>query len=84
MDRRKFLIGAAGVAAAAHGGAAFARVPAPYDWGVSPPRGTRDAFVEWMVKNRGEDPRFLGQRWDRLQQLIATRTSGTRPTSAPI
>ena len=64
MDRRKFLIGAAGVTAAAHGGAAFARVPAPYD-GRSPPRGTRDAFVEWMVKNRGEDANFLGQRWDR-------------------
>ena len=24
-----------------------------------------------MVKNRGEDPRFLGARWDRLQQIIA-------------
>ncbi len=68
MDRRHFLIGAAG---AALGGRASARVPTPYEWGVSPPRGTREAFVEWMVKNRGEDPNFLGQRWDRLQQLIS-------------
>jgi protein-L-isoaspartate(D-aspartate) O-methyltransferase len=71
MDRRRFLIGAGGVAVAVLSSAALARVPGPYDWGVSPPRGTREAFVEWMVKNRGEDPRFLGQRWDRLQQLIS-------------
>ena len=71
MDRRRFLIGAGGVAVAALSGAALARVPGPYDWGVSPPRGTREAFVEWMVKNRGEDPRFLGERWDRLQQLLS-------------
>ncbi len=55
MDRRHFLIGAAG---AALGARASARVPAAYDWGVSPPRATREAFVEWMVKNRGEDPNF--------------------------
>ena len=67
MDRRKFLIGAAAAAAARP---ALANVPTPYDWSVSPPRGTREAFVEWMVRNRGEDPRFLGARWDRLQQII--------------
>jgi protein-L-isoaspartate(D-aspartate) O-methyltransferase len=71
MDRREFLIGAAGAAVAALGGPASASVPTPNDWGVSPPRQSREAFVDWMVKNRGEDPRFLGQRWDRLQQLIA-------------
>ena len=71
MDRRRFLIGAGGVAVAALSSAALARVPGPYDWGVSPPRGTREAFVEWMVNNRGEDPRFLGERWDRLQQLVS-------------
>ena len=31
----------------------------------------RESFIEWMVKNRGEDADFLGQRWDRLQQLLA-------------
>ena len=46
-------------------------VPTPYDWGASPPRASREAFVAWMVRNRGEDPNFLGQRWDRLQQLLA-------------
>ncbi len=74
MDRREFLISVAGSAAAAlAAGSAAASVPAPYDWGMSPPRQSREAFVEWMVRNRGEEPRFLGQRWDRLQQLISHR-----------
>ena len=71
MDRREFVVGAAVQAAALAVRPALANVPAPYDWSASRPRQSRDAFVEWMVKNRGEDPKFLGQRWDRLQQLIA-------------
>ncbi len=71
MDRRAFLIGAAGAGVAAAGSVAFAKVPTPYDWDATPPRQSREAFVAWMVKNRGEDPRFLGERWDRLQQIIA-------------
>ncbi len=67
VDRRRFLLGAALAAAKP----ALADVPTPYDWGVSPPRQAREAFVEWMVRKRGEDPRFLGQRWDRLQAMIA-------------
>ena len=42
--------------------------PAPYDWSASPPRESREAFVEWMVKNRGEDPYFLGERFHRFEQ----------------
>ena len=67
IDRRRFLAGAAAVAVTP----AAADIPAPYEWDVSPPRQSREAFVEWMVRNRGEDPRFLSQRWDRLQQMIA-------------
>jgi protein-L-isoaspartate(D-aspartate) O-methyltransferase len=70
MDRRKFLIGAAaGAALAAE--PARANVPKPYDWSASPPRQSREAFIEWMVQNRGEDPHYLGQRFDRFQQLVA-------------
>ena len=69
FTRRAFLAGAA----AAFSAPALANVPTPYDWGASPPRATREAFVEWMAKNRGEDPNYLGQRWDRLQQLLAHR-----------
>jgi len=68
MDRRAFFLGLGGAAAT---NCAFANVPAPYDWSLSPPRESREAFVAFMVKNRGEDPRFLSQRWDRLQAMIA-------------
>ena len=71
MKRREFVLGAAAQAAALAGRPASANVPRTYDWSASPPRQSREAFVEWMVKNRGEDPKFLSQRWDRLQQLIA-------------
>src|SRR5271165_3591353 len=71
IDRRGLMVGGSATAAAALADKALARVPAPYDWGASPPRQTREAFVAWMVANRGEDARFLGQRWDRLQQLIS-------------
>jgi protein-L-isoaspartate(D-aspartate) O-methyltransferase len=57
--------------AAAAARPASANVPAPYEWSASPPRQSSEAFVEWMVRNRGEDPRFLAQRFDRFQQLIA-------------
>ena len=72
MDRRKFLMGAAaGAALAAE--PARANVPTPYDWSASPPRQSREAFIEWMVQNRGEDPHFLAERFDRFQQLVAHR-----------
>ena len=50
---------------------AFADVPVPYDWNAMPPMDSRQAFIDWMVKNRGEDPNFLGERFDRFLQLIA-------------
>ena len=71
VDRRQFVVGVTAQAAALVSRPALANVPGAYDSSASPPRQSRDAFVEWMVKNRGEDPKFLGQRWDRLQQLIA-------------
>jgi protein-L-isoaspartate(D-aspartate) O-methyltransferase len=71
VDRRQFVIGAAAEVAALAARPALANVPSAYASIASPPRQSRDAFVEWMMKNRGEDPKFLGQRWDRLQQLIA-------------
>jgi protein-L-isoaspartate(D-aspartate) O-methyltransferase len=73
-SRRQFMIATAGaLAAGCLPTPARANVPVAYDWNASPPSDNRAAFIEWMVKNRGEDPRFLGQRWDRLQALIAKR-----------
>ena len=73
--RRHLMIGAAGALAAAalRPLPATANVPAPYDWNAAPPTASKSDFVEWMVKNRGEDRGFLGQRWDRFQQLLARR-----------
>jgi protein-L-isoaspartate(D-aspartate) O-methyltransferase len=64
---------AAGLIPAPAAAAPAAKVPVPYDWNASPPTDKRADFIEWMVANRGEDPSFLGQRWDRLRQLIASR-----------
>ena len=41
-------------------------------WDVIPPTDTRDNFIAWG-KARGEDPVFLGQRWDRFQALIRNK-----------
>ena len=84
MDRREFVVGVA-LQAALAAGPALADVPIPYDWSASPPRGSRDAFVEWMVKNRGEDPRFLGAALRPVPRAHrATMTCGTRPICALI
>jgi protein-L-isoaspartate(D-aspartate) O-methyltransferase len=71
VNRRQFLA-RAGLAAATGlvAGRSYANVPRPYDWDTAPPTDSRGDFVDWMAKNRGEDPRFLGERYDRLQALI--------------
>jgi len=75
-SRRRILLGAGAVLASGLSNAllpsrARARVPIAYDWNATPPMDTRAAFVEWMQKTRGEDAKYLAQRWDRLQALIA-------------
>lgn len=49
---------------------ASAAVPKTYTADLVPPTESKEAFVEWMATNRGEDRKFLGQRWDRYQALI--------------
>ena len=71
MDRRKFVVGATVQAVALAVRPALANVPSAYDWSASPPRETRESFVQWMAKNRGEGPRFLSQRFDRFRELLA-------------
>jgi protein-L-isoaspartate(D-aspartate) O-methyltransferase len=72
MNRRDFLRSAAGAFAfAGTAGIACANVPTPLTAGVSPPMDNRESFIAWMQKNRGEDPNYLGQRFDRFLQLIA-------------
>jgi protein-L-isoaspartate(D-aspartate) O-methyltransferase len=72
MNRRNFLLGSAALLASGFAPRlALANVPAPLSPGVSPPMDSREAFVAWMQKNRGEEAGFLGQRFDRFLQLIA-------------
>ena len=70
MNRRDLLIGSAALAGGLFSGPARANVPTPYDWGAAPPMDSREAFVAWMQKNRGEDAGFLAQRFDRFRELI--------------
>jgi protein-L-isoaspartate(D-aspartate) O-methyltransferase len=67
VRRRAFLIGAAALALSPRPAAALT----PFRLGLAPPMTGREDFVRWMAANRGEDPAFLGQRWDRFLQLIA-------------
>jgi protein-L-isoaspartate(D-aspartate) O-methyltransferase len=62
---------AGAVAAALFSHAARANVPAPLGWDMAPPMDSREGFIAWMKQNRGEDPGFLGQRFDRFLQLVA-------------
>jgi protein-L-isoaspartate(D-aspartate) O-methyltransferase len=74
MQRRTFLVGSAGaLLGRAVFGTAFADVPSPYSSNLSPPENSRDAFVNWGVKTRGEDPKYLGERFDRYKILVANR-----------
>jgi protein-L-isoaspartate(D-aspartate) O-methyltransferase len=52
---------------------ARADVPLPYSWDAMPPLDERDAFLEWMVQNRGEDPAYLAQRWNRFKIVVANK-----------
>jgi protein-L-isoaspartate(D-aspartate) O-methyltransferase len=74
VKRRDFL---AGSSAALTVGflprAALANVPEPYSFDLMPPFDKRDAFIAWGVKSRGEEPKFLGERFDRFRILVANR-----------
>jgi protein-L-isoaspartate(D-aspartate) O-methyltransferase len=68
MRRRDFLLAAAGGLATILPASAAVRQPFRPD--LSPPMGRRTDFVAWMAANRGEDPTFLGERFDRYLQLL--------------
>jgi protein-L-isoaspartate(D-aspartate) O-methyltransferase len=72
LKRRTFVSGSAALAAAGFVSTAFAATIKPYSWDLNPPTDTRDNFIAWG-KARGEDPVFLGQRWDRFQALLKNK-----------
>jgi protein-L-isoaspartate(D-aspartate) O-methyltransferase len=71
MKRRDFLALSAGAAAFSILPAAVrANVPVPYDRNAEVPFKDKKSFIDWMVANRGEDPKFLAERFDRFQIMV--------------
>src|SRR5689334_12422699 len=74
IGRRSFIVGTAGVIGSILlPRLAAADVPAGYDPSQTPPMDKREDFIAWMVKNRGENPKYLGERFDRFKVLVANR-----------
>ncbi len=71
MQRRQFLAGAAGfIGGAIAPGLALADVPTPFTFDMAPPMDNREKFVAWGVAQRGEDPKFLGERFDQFGAMV--------------
>ena len=74
MDRRTFVASLAATSAiTGWAPAARANVPVPYSWDAMPPMDSQEKFVAWAVKNRGEDPKFLAERFERFRHLVGNR-----------
>ena len=74
MQRRGFLVGSlATIASVSLPRLAWTNVPTAYSWERSPPLDDRDAYIEWMVANRGEDPKLLQQHWSRYEAVVQAK-----------
>jgi len=73
LNRRQLMQGSFAALVAARASPSLAAVPLAIAFDVSPPMDSKASFVAWMQKNRGEDPGFLAQRWDRYLTLIANK-----------
>jgi protein-L-isoaspartate(D-aspartate) O-methyltransferase len=71
VQRRQFIAGAAGlIATSLAPRLAMADVPTPFTFDMAPPMDNREKFVAWGVAQRGEDPKVLGERFDRFRALV--------------
>jgi len=68
MRRRDVLLGAADSLVTSP---ALADAPKPLQPDLWPPLTERGAFISWMQANRGEDPAYLGPRFDRYRVLLS-------------
>ena len=83
MQRRQFLAGAAGlIAGALAPRLALANVPTPFTFDMTPPMDNREKFIAWGVAQRGEDPKFLGERFDRFGAMVRNEDLAQRPPQA--
>jgi protein-L-isoaspartate(D-aspartate) O-methyltransferase len=69
MLRREFLLGAAAGMAAVF--PALADPPQAFRSDLWPPLNDKAQFIAWMAANRGEDPAYLGRRFDRYREVLA-------------
>src|SRR5579863_5598603 len=49
---------------------ALANVPTAFSYDLAPPIDSREKFVQWGVAQRGEDPKYLAERFDRYVALV--------------
>ena len=71
MQRRQFIAGAAGlIASSLAPRLAMGDVPTPFAFDMAPPMDNRDKFIAWGVAQRGEEPSFLGERFDRFGVMV--------------
>ncbi len=45
-------------------------MPVGYDRNAEVPFKDKKTFIDWMVANRGEDPKLLAERFDRFQIMV--------------
>ena len=45
-------------------------MPTPFTFDMNPPTDSREKFIAWGVAQRGEDPKFLGERFDRFGAMV--------------
>jgi protein-L-isoaspartate(D-aspartate) O-methyltransferase len=70
VQRRHFIAGAASlIAGSLAPRLALAGVPTPFTFDMAPPMDSREKFVAWGVAQRGEDAKFLGERFDRFRAM---------------
>ena len=80
MQRRQFLAGAAGlIAGSLAPRLAMADVPTAFTFDMAPPMDNREKFIAWGVAQRGEDPKYLGERFDRFGAMVRNEDLCERP-----
>jgi protein-L-isoaspartate(D-aspartate) O-methyltransferase len=71
VQRRQFIAGAAGLIAGSFAPRlAMADVPTAFTFDMAPPMDNREKFIAWGVAQRGEDPKYLGERFDRFGAMV--------------
>ena len=68
IDRRHLLAGSLGALVLAGLGGRAAHAEA-----LNPPMTSKEEFVAWEVKTRGENAKYLAERWDRFKVIVANK-----------